>query len=498
MTAVPNLARLLADRAAATPAAAAFVAPDLRLSLGDFARVVARFAQKMADLGIGPGATVALDTQDRMIAAAAMFACAARGACFTSVTAQLLGPLPFRLTHVLKTPETEGLAGLDATLIDAGWSPRAATQPLPDLCALPEADAAPGWIMQSSGSTGMPKFMAVSADLLTRRVLAVAEEFTPGQTRATLLFEALTRPFLIRACAALVQGCCLVDSLDPGFLAREGVDLVCGSPRQMRRWLGARRLDPRIARLQLAGGRVDDDLAHAMLESFDRIEDVYGASETIKCHVNTITRQPGGLRITGRTVCAEVEILDPSGAPCPPGVAGELRVRSPYAVSGYLGDAEASRRAFRDGWFHPGDLAVWGAEGALQILDRRDDVVNLGGAKLSLTEIDRMMAATPGVAAAACAVVPGPDGIDRIAALVVPADPSAFEPTLDLVRDACTQAFGATGTPAPLVAVDRIPETPDGKLRRAECARLLTEILASPAALPPQTPATGAGPERKT
>ena len=84
-----------------------------------------------------------------------------------------------------------------------------------------------------------------------------------------------------------------------------------------------------------------------------------------------------------------VEIVDDDGALCPPGVEGQLRIGlSEIDATGYVGDAAASARTFRDGCFYPGDLAVRREDGRIRVLGRLSDVINVGGLKLAAAPIE--------------------------------------------------------------------------------------------------------------
>ncbi|TPX03145.1 long-chain fatty acid--CoA ligase, partial [Schumannella luteola] len=71
-----------------------------------------------------------------------------------------------------------------------------------------------------------------------------------------------------------------------------------------------------------------------------------------------------------------LEIVDDRDQPVDPGTEGWIRYRSPGMAHGYLGDPEASARAFRDGWFHPGDRGVLRADGGLTLRTRTTDLLN--------------------------------------------------------------------------------------------------------------------------
>jgi fatty-acyl-CoA synthase len=125
----------------------------------------------------------------------------------------------------------------------------------------------------------------------------------------------------------------------------------------------------------------------------------------------------------GRPVPAcEVRVLDPAGAPLPPGPGnvGELVASSPALFSGYWNNAAATADALRDGWYHTGDLGWTDEAGYVYLVDRRSDLIVSGGANIYPSEIERVLAAHPGVVEVAVVGVPHPRWGRRPVAVVVP------------------------------------------------------------------------------
>ncbi|MDX6417894.1 MAG: hypothetical protein QOG28_2514 [Trebonia sp.] len=103
-----------------------------------------------------------------------------------------------------------------------------------------------------------------------------------------------------------------------------------------------------------------------------------------------------------------------------PDGAGELLVRGPQLMSGYWNRPEATARALSGGWLNTGDIARITGDGAIQLLDRRDDVVNRGGENVYCAEVENALAAHPAVAEVAVVGLPD-DALGRkVAAAVVP------------------------------------------------------------------------------
>ncbi len=486
MIAPANIAFDLRARAAATPDLPALIAPDLTLTFEKLWRIVDCFACRMVECGIGQGARVGLDTGDRIVAVSTMFAAALVGAEFVTLDIPMMRVAALRSTHFLRSPDVPGMADLAYLVMDETWSPRSGIGSGDHGASWPgyAGPEAPAWIVQSSGTTGKPKFMRLSQALVHRRVHAVMSEFEPGRTRMATLFGCGSRPFLIRAAAALIAGCTIVDSLDIGFLQTQGVNLLCASPRQVREWLGPRRIEPRLSRLQCSGAKLDPDETRTLLESFEVVEDVYGSSETIKAHVN-ISRLLGETKMAyGQAVGSEIEIRRDDGTLCAEGEVGTVRIRNACMVEGYVDDAEATARSFRDGWFHPGDLAAWGAQGRLDVVGRVNDVLNLGGRKVSLNEVDRLLAVVPGVKLAVCFRHPGAGRQDDLAAMLQLEDIARADETVARAHGACIEVLGPECSPREIMVVAALPLTADGVPRRAECQDLFRQAACAGADAP--------------
>ena len=86
---------------------------------------------------------------------------------------------------------------------------------------------------------------------------------------------------------------------------------------------------------------------------------------------------------------------------------GEVVMRGNNVMAGYFASEEATQQAFRGGWFHSGDLAVWHPDGAIELRDRGKDVIISGGENISSIEVEQAICAHPAVLE--CAVVAVPD-----------------------------------------------------------------------------------------
>src|SRR5262249_19729959 len=127
-------------------------------------------------------------------------------------------------------------------------------------------------------------------------------------------------------------------------------------------------------------------------------------------------RKPSTL---GRPSPDEVAIRAEDGRLLSPGETGEIIVRGPSVMPGYLFDEDANRAAFSNGWFLTGDLGSIDAAGYLTYLGRRKDFISRGGEKITPYEVERAVALHPAVQDVAVFGIPHPRLGEDVAAAVV-------------------------------------------------------------------------------
>lgn len=163
----------------------------------------------------------------------------------------------------------------------------------------------------------------------------------------------------------------------------------------------------------------------------------------------------------GRALPAcEIVVTDEAGTPLPAGTVGEVRVRTRNAAVGYVGNAEASDRSFRDGWFHTGDAGRLDAAGRLFLTGRLDDRINFGGIKIYPIEIEEVLRAFPGIVDAAVVGLPS----RRHQQVAVAAVEGPAELDLPALRRHCAQRLAASRMPQMTMLFPALPRTGSGKV----------------------------------
>jgi fatty-acyl-CoA synthase len=178
----------------------------------------------------------------------------------------------------------------------------------------------------------------------------------------------------------------------------------------------------------------------------------------------------------GRTVLfTEARVVDTSGADVPDGEIGELVYRSPQLCLGYWNNPEAMAEAFRDNWFHSGDLVTRDAEGYLTFVDRIKDVINTGGVLVSSREVEDALCEHPSVSYAAVIATPDAKWIEAVTAAVVLAPHSPPATEMDLIAFV-KERLASFKAPKRIHFLTELPVNPSGKVLKRE----LREQLCSP------------------
>jgi acyl-CoA synthetase (AMP-forming)/AMP-acid ligase II len=176
----------------------------------------------------------------------------------------------------------------------------------------------------------------------------------------------------------------------------------------------------------------------------------------------------------------EVTCVDEHGNVLERGVPGEIRVRGPERMMGYVNPAHNDGvLAPGEGWFSTGDIGVVDDAGCLRIMGRIKDIINRGGEKFSAREMEDIICRHPAVRQAA--VVPVPDARygEVPVAFVVLADGAALPADATLAEFVQAQGLAKQKTPTGWNRIDALPTTPFGKVKKQELTSLLERSGAS-------------------
>ena len=189
-------------------------------------------------------------------------------------------------------------------------------------------------------------------------------------------------------------------------------------------------------------------------------------SDTIETIASTVGHPLEGL---------ELRIVDDGGAEQPVDVAGEVLVRGFNVTSGYFDDPEGTRQAIDpEGWLHTGDVGFLGTDGYLRIVDRKKDIVIVGGFNVSSAEVEAMLLQHPDIAHAAVVAMPDARLGEVPAAFVVARTDRRPDPA-ELTRW-CRGRMANFKVPRRVEVVAALPLNASGKVLKRE----LRERLAAP------------------
>ncbi len=208
------------------------------------------------------------------------------------------------------------------------------------------------------------------------------------------------------------------------------------------------------------------------------VHDSYGLSETLFAAVSTPVR-PAAPGAVG-TVLDGVEMtVRPIGGAA---AAGELLIRSPDTMVGYLDEDMAFVDPSEDGWLPTGDLGTIGPDGEVRISGRSKEIVIRGGVNVSPVAVEGVLAGEDAVERVA--VVGVLDAVlgEQLVAVVQMRDGATLEEAEPALKARAAEALPSSQHPGVYLQIDELPRTPTGKVRKAAVRDMVIDQLGLPAA----------------
>jgi long-chain acyl-CoA synthetase len=444
--------------------APALFAADATLTWRELAQRAGGVARRLVEQGLEPGDRVAVLLPNGWRFAVALLGGLMAGATVSPLNPKLAAAERARILDDLRPRIVLDAIGEET----ADWSrllePRA-----------------PALILYTSGSTGRPKGAVLSHAALDAALVSWAGPVM-GLTGtdcvlATLpvshsfgINGALLAPILAGARVAIVE-----PFTPPGALAaiaQHGVTVFPAVATMFRRLLDAPKLDPSeltTLRIAVSGAAPCPwDLAQEWrARTGVRILRGYGMTELfrpISYRADDARDLPESI---GRPVPGvELRIVDDAGRPQPAGETGELWIRSPAVMEGYLEAQEETRAVLADGWFRTGDLATISSDGFVAIAGRKKELILRGGYSVVPAEVEAVLLAHPAVAEAAVVGEPHPDLGEEVVAFVTlragaPVDPAA------LIAH-CRERLAGYKYPRRVTVLDALPKSATGKVLKTQ------------------------------
>ncbi|MFD2924319.1 fatty acid--CoA ligase family protein [Halobacillus naozhouensis] len=207
----------------------------------------------------------------------------------------------------------------------------------------------------------------------------------------------------------------------------------------------------------------------ALLNKFEeqfnvRVSEGYGLSEASPVTAfNPLDRprKPGSIGTNIMNV--ENKVVDELGDELPPGEVGELIVRGPNVMKGYYKMPEETAVTLRDGWLYTGDMARVDDEGYFYIVDRKKDMVIVGGYNVYPREVEEVLYGHPDISEAAVIGAPDPNAGETVISFVVSTNPALDESTL---KAYCKEYLAKYKQPARIHFMEELPKNTTGKILR--------------------------------
>jgi O-succinylbenzoic acid--CoA ligase len=322
-------------------------------------------------------------------------------------------------------------------------------------------------VITTSGSTGEPKAVELSAAALTASAAASLRRIGAGPGGRWLCclptFHIAGLGVLVRSLIAGLEPV-IVPAASPEAVAASGCAHVSLVPTQLRRLLDAGASPGPVKTVLLGGAASGDALLADARKAGWRVVTTYGMSETCGgCVYDGVPLDDVLVRLRAEAVQPREDAVqlgaDPERRRAD---AGQIQLSGPVLFSGYLREPDLTAAALRDGWFGTADLGWWRADGTLGIRGRADDVINTGGEKVVPGEVEAVLGTCEGVADVVVIGIPDAEWGEAVTAFVVAADPADPPDVADL-QTQVRQAVSVYAAPKRVVLVPEFPLLPSGK-----------------------------------
>jgi acyl-CoA synthetase len=370
-----------------------------------------------------------------------------------------------------------------------GGGPRSAA-PFPrtsDAPPLPPPDRNPdkiAYLAFTSGTTGTPKGVMHSDNTLLANARAMVEDWHHDERTILVSLSPLSHHIAAVALAqSLAAGMELVVNAPPpgmtplDWILETGASYVMGVPTHAMDILGEMRrrgLDRlgAVKTFYMAGSPIPREVAQSFLDRGILPQNVYGMSEN-SSHQYTLPSDPAETIVAtcGRACRAyEIRLWDQENPDLEvaPGEIGEIGGRGACLMLGYFDNQEATEESFnREGWFMSGDLGRFDAEGCLEIVGRKKDLIIRGGHNIHPAKIEDLAMRHPAVARTAAFAVADQRLGEKVCLSVIFHEGAGAEPD-ELLAHLHAAGLSRYDMPEYFIALTAYPLTASGKILKRE------------------------------
>ncbi len=341
----------------------------------------------------------------------------------------------------------------------------------------------PAAYLYTGGTTGVPKAAVLTHRNLVANLLQAASwdpHLRPGQEVALAVlpfFHSYGMTSVLNFSLWMGATLVLIPRFDPKLLLeavrRQRPTLFHGVPTMYIALLNTpelRRVSFRSVRAGISGAMGLPLEVQRQWEAVTggRLVEGYGLTEASPVtHCNPLygTRKTGSIGVP--VPDTDARVVDPeTGTPLPPGEVGELVVRGPQVMRGYLNRPEETAQVLREAWLRTGDMARMDEDGFFYVVDRKKEMINVGGLKVFPREVEEVLYQHPAVREAAAVGVPDPARGEVVKAFV--ALKEGHQVSEQELVEFCRQRLAPHKVPRAVEVRPQLPKTLIGKvLRRA-------------------------------
>jgi long-chain acyl-CoA synthetase len=484
--------QLIASHPADRPA---LLDQDRVITYGELREQVDRWAAFLQEAGLKKGERVGLFSRNCAEYVAAYMAVIRAGGVIVPINFQLV---PREVAYMIKDAEihlflTQAKLELDGPLAELGCAPvRQLTFGELDapvsgsLQEVPRTEDDNCTIIYTSGTTGRPKGAMLSHKNLVANAWDFQDAIHARPEDVILCLLPMYHCYAWSVCVSLslLLGAQLVIQANYNFktairlVQRHGVTLFTGVPAVMELLLeGAEPSELSTVREFICGGaslgkvlgqKFADKFGHPVLEG-------YGLSEAAP--VVSVNR-PGNVKFGSiglPLVEEEVRILNPQGREVPQGEAGEVVVRGPNVMLGYLNRLEATKETLAGGWLHTGDVGYADEDGFIFLVDRLKDMIISSGENVYPREVEEAITQYPGIREASVVGVADRLRGQAITAFLVLQEGAQCNPKE--LRRYLLGRIAPYKVPREYFIIQELPKTSLGKVRKNILRQQAEEIL---------------------
>ena len=343
----------------------------------------------------------------------------------------------------------------------------------------PKEPADPLRILRTSGTTGNPKRVLLTRGMIEARVNRWI--WSLGVTRATRYL--VTAPFTVTsiynlATAVVRSGGVVVfepfntESTISQALAAHAISHVVLNPIGLKRILDTLPEDfvkPASLTLCTTGAAIAASLRERALARLASEVVVYYSSNEISFIAEM--RSSGSDDVYSIYPWVRAEIVDDTDAPVPLGTLGRIRLRADAMATGYADDPEATAAVFRDGWFYSGDTGILHGPRLLEVVGRNDELLNIGGQKISPSTLEALVIEHARVADAGVCSIRNSAGVEQVHVAVAGAQHNDHELAQHVARAFAGRHLGDFY----IVKLSGIPRNANGKIEREALKALVVQ-----------------------